>query len=71
VLVPVGRTGRGFFGYPDNFEGFDEMRKEMENVFKEANIPKDLVKEYQTSAGLLILFVRASKNSTCIQQNGV
>ncbi|HJT46986.1 MAG TPA: archaeal heat shock protein Hsp20 [Nitrososphaeraceae archaeon] len=50
------RTG-GFFGFPDIFRGFDEMRREMEREFEDAfkNIqvkaPKDLVKEYQTPGG--------------------
>ena len=52
-----GRWGEGFFGFPDIFMGFDEMRKEMERGFENAfkNIqdqaPKDLVKEYQTPGG--------------------
>jgi HSP20 family protein len=52
-----GRWGRGFFGFPDIFTGFDDMRREMErefeDVFKniEAKTPKDLVKEYQTPGG--------------------
>jgi HSP20 family protein len=52
-----GRWGGGFFGFPDIFRGFDEMRREMErgfeNAFKniQAQAPKDLVKEYQTSGG--------------------
>jgi HSP20 family protein len=52
------RGGRGgFFGFPDIFRGFDEMRREMErefeNTFKniETKAPKDLVREYETSGG--------------------
>jgi HSP20 family protein len=51
------RRSGGFFGFPDIFRGFDEMRREMERGFEDAfkNIqaqaPKDLVKEYQTSGG--------------------
>ena len=47
----------GFFGFPDIFRGFDEMRREMErefeNTFKniETKAPKDLVREYETSGG--------------------
>jgi HSP20 family protein len=50
------RSGE-FFGFPDIFRGFDEMRREMErefeNAFKniQAQAPKDLVKEYQTPGG--------------------
>jgi hypothetical protein len=46
----------GFFGFPDMFRGFDEMRTEIErgfeNAFKniQAQAPKDLVK-YQTTGG--------------------
>jgi HSP20 family protein len=49
--------GGGFFGFPDIFRGFDEMRREMErefeNTFKnmETKAPKDLVREYETSSG--------------------
>jgi HSP20 family protein len=49
--------GEGFFGFPDVFRGFDEMRGEMErefeNTFKniETKAPKDLVREYQTPSG--------------------
>jgi HSP20 family protein len=52
-----GRWGEGFFGFPDIFRGFDEMRREMERQFEdtfkniEAKAPKDLVKEYETSTG--------------------
>jgi HSP20 family protein len=51
-----GRWGGGFFGFPDIFRGFDEMRREMEKGFENAlNIqtqaPKDLVKEYETPRG--------------------
>ncbi|HEY6884541.1 MAG TPA: archaeal heat shock protein Hsp20 [Nitrososphaeraceae archaeon] len=52
------RGGRGgFFGFPDIFRGFDEMRRDMErefeNTFKniETKAPKDLVREYETSGG--------------------
>jgi HSP20 family protein len=52
------RSGRGgFFGFPDIFRGFDEMRREMErefeNTFKniEDKAPKDLVREYETPGG--------------------
>jgi HSP20 family protein len=47
----------GFFGFPDIFKGFDEMRREMERGFENAfknvqdQAPKDLVKEYQTPGG--------------------
>ena len=47
----------GFFGFPDIFRGFDEMRREMErefeNTFKniEDKAPKDLVREYETPGG--------------------
>ena len=52
-----GGRGEGFFGFPDVFRGFDEMRKEMERQFEqqfkdiESKAPKDLVKEYETSTG--------------------
>src|SRR6188472_4631950 len=53
------RSGRAgdFFGFPDTFRGFDDMRREMEREFEDAfkNIenkaPKDLVREYETSTG--------------------
>lgn len=51
------RRSGGFFGFPDIFKEFDEMRREMERGFENAfkNIqdqaPKDLVKEYQTPGG--------------------
>ena len=52
------RGGRGgFFGFPDIFRGFEEMRRDMErefeNTFKniETKAPKDLVREYETSGG--------------------
>jgi HSP20 family protein len=47
----------GFFGFPDIFRGFDEMRREMEREFEdmskniEARAPKDLIREYETSGG--------------------
>jgi HSP20 family protein len=52
-----GRGGGGFFGFPDIFRGFDDMRREMEREFEdvykniEVKAPKDLVKEYQTPEG--------------------
>ena len=52
-----GGRGGGFFGFPDIFRGFDDMRKEMERQFEEqfkdieSKAPKDLVKEYETSTG--------------------
>jgi HSP20 family protein len=52
-----GGRGGGFFGFPDIFRGFDDMRREMErefeNTFKniETKAPKDLVREYETSGG--------------------
>jgi HSP20 family protein len=47
----------GFFGFPDIFRGFDDMRREMEREFEdtfkniETKAPKDLVKEYETPGG--------------------
>jgi HSP20 family protein len=47
----------GFFGFPDIFRGFDEMRSEMEREFEdtfkniEDKAPKDLVREYETPGG--------------------
>jgi HSP20 family protein len=47
----------GFFGFPDIFRGFDEMRREMEREFEdtfkniEDKAPKDLVREYETPGG--------------------
>jgi HSP20 family protein len=52
-----GRGGGGFFGFPDIFRGFDDMRREMERQFEqqfkdiENKAPKDLVKEYETAGG--------------------
>jgi len=52
-----GIGGEGFFGFPDIFRGFDEMRREMEREFEstfkniETKAPKDLVREYETSGG--------------------
>jgi HSP20 family protein len=52
-----GGRGGGFFGFPDIFRGFDDMKKEMERQFEqqfkdiESKAPKDLVKEYETSTG--------------------
>ena len=49
--------GEGFFGFPDFFRGFEDMRREMERGFEDAfknmqvKAPKDLVKEYQTPEG--------------------
>jgi HSP20 family protein len=51
------RRRGGFFGFPNMFRGFDEMRREMERGFEDAfknmqnQAPKDLVKEYQTPGG--------------------
>jgi HSP20 family protein len=51
------RGGGGFFGFPDIFSNFDQIRREMEKEFEDTfkNIttraPKDLVKEYETSTG--------------------
>ena len=47
------RRSGGFFGFPDIFKGFDEMRREMERGFEniQNQAPKDLVKEYQTPGG--------------------
>jgi HSP20 family protein len=51
------RGGEGFFGFPDIFRGFDDMRREMQKEFEDAfknmqvKAPKDLVKEYQTAGG--------------------
>lgn len=49
---PFGRRGRG--NYFDNmFQGFDDMRKEMEREFEniQNNAPKDLIREYETPEG--------------------
>ena len=49
---PFGRRGGGnFFDYM--FQGFDQMRKEMEREFEnmQSNAPKDLVREYETQEG--------------------
>jgi HSP20 family protein len=52
-----GRGGGGFFGFPDIFRGFDEVRREMEREFEdtfkniEDKAPKDLVREYETPGG--------------------
>ena len=52
-----GSSRSGFFGFPDIFRGFDEMRREtereFENTFKniEDKAPKDLVREYETPEG--------------------
>ena len=48
---------RGQFGFGDMFRGFEEMRREMEGMFEEqlknfqSTVPKDLVREYETSEG--------------------
>lgn len=49
---PFGRRGRGNF-FDDMFQGFDQMRKEMEREFEnmQSNAPKDLVREYETPEG--------------------
>lgn len=50
------RAGRQF-DFSDMFRGFDEMRREMERQFEEqfknfqSTVPKDLVREYETSEG--------------------
>ena len=52
-----GRGGGGFFGFPDIFRGFDEVRRGMEREFEdtfkniEDKAPKDLVREYETPGG--------------------
>src|SRR6266516_4743903 len=48
-----GRGGEGIFGFPDIFSGFDEIRREFEEQFKdiETKAPKDLVREYETAGG--------------------
>jgi HSP20 family protein len=51
------RGGGGFFGFPDIFSNFDQMRREMEREFEdtfkniETKAPKDLVREYETPGG--------------------
>lgn len=49
---PFGRRGRGNF-FDDMFQGFDQMRREMEREFEDvqSNAPKDLVREYETPEG--------------------
>lgn len=49
---PFGRRGRGNF-FDDMFQGFDQMRNEMEKEFEhmKSNAPKDLVREYETPEG--------------------
>jgi HSP20 family protein len=49
---PSKRRGRGNY-FDDMFQGFDEMRKEMEREFEnmQNNAPKDLVREYETPEG--------------------
>ena len=50
------RAGRQF-DFSDMFRGFEEMRREMERQFEEqfknfqSTVPKDLVREYETSEG--------------------
>ena len=52
-----GSSRGGFFGFPDIFKGFDEMRSEMEREFEdtfkniEDKAPKNLVREYETPEG--------------------
>jgi HSP20 family protein len=50
--LPLGRRGRGNY-FDDMFQGFDQMRKEMEREFEniQSNAPKDLVREYETPEG--------------------
>ena len=51
------RASNRQFGFSDIFRGFDEMRREMERQFEEqfknfqSTVPKDLVREYETSEG--------------------
>src|ERR687892_162332 len=51
-IVPFS-TARDFSGdwYSDMPRQFEQMRRQMERMFDETKIPKDLVKEYQTSEG--------------------
>src|SRR5918998_1576465 len=51
-IVPFS-TARDFTGdwYSDMPRQFEQMRRQMERMFDETKIPKDLVKEYQTSEG--------------------
>jgi HSP20 family protein len=52
-----GSSRAGFFGFPDIFRAFDEIRSEMEREFEdtfkniEDKAPKDLVREYETPGG--------------------
>lgn len=49
---PFARKGRGNY-FDDMFQGFDQMRREMEREFEDmqSNAPKDLVREYETPEG--------------------
>jgi HSP20 family protein len=53
---PFGKRGRRSY-FDDMFEGFDQMRKEMEREFEESfkdfetKTPKDLIREYETPEG--------------------
>jgi hypothetical protein len=39
---------QGSSGFPDFFRAFDEMRREMEDMFKDIKrAPKDLIREYE------------------------
>src|ERR671915_2531321 len=51
-IVPFSMA-RDFSGdwYSDMPRQFEQMRRQMERMFDETKIPKDLVKEYQTSEG--------------------
>src|ERR671921_1879074 len=57
-----GREGRDFGGwnFDDMFREFDEMRREMSRTFSEQfknienKVPKDLIKEYETSEGVKV-----------------
>jgi HSP20 family protein len=48
---------RGWYGTGDIFREFDDMRREMERMFEEGfrdittNVPKELVREYETPGG--------------------
>lgn len=53
------REGKGLFDINDMFRGFDDMHKEMNqmfNVFNDlsSNAPKDLVREYQNPDGVKV-----------------
>ena len=51
-IVPFSMA-RDFSGdwYSDVPRQFEQMRRRMERMFDETKIPKDLIKEYQTSEG--------------------